>query len=89
MDSRVEEMGVVTAHEVDKMMKRLQREKALRLKMVMEKALSLEVGEDIFQCYIASLPPLHELRDLLNDKSTGMTFTVWPVINGTMIRREA
>ena len=89
MDSRVEEMGVVTAHEVDKMMKRLQREKALRLKMVMEKALSLEVGEDIFQCYIASLPPLHELRDLLNDKSTGMTFSVWPVINGTMIRREA
>lgn len=89
MDSRVEEMGVVTAHEVDKMMKRLQREKALRLKMVMDKALSLEVGEEIFQCYIASLPPLHELRDLLNDKSTGMTFTVWPVINGTMIRREA
>ncbi len=89
MDSRVEEMGVVTAHEVDKMMKRLQREKALRLKMVMEKALSLEVGEEIFQCYIASLPPLHELRDLLNDKSTGMTFSVWPVINGTMIRREA
>ena len=89
MDSRVEEMGVVTAHEVDKMMKRLQREKALRLKMVMEKALSLEVGEEIFQCYIASLPPLHELRDLLNDKSTGMTFLVWPVINGTMIRREA
>ena len=85
----VEEMGVVTAHEVDKMMKRLQREKALRLKMVMEKALSLEVGEEIFQCYIASLPPLHELRDLLNDKSTGMTFSVWPVINGTMIRREA
>lgn len=82
-------MGVVTAHEVDKMMKRLQREKALRLKMVMEKALSLEVGEEIFQCYIASLPPLHELRDLLNDKSTGMTFSVWPVINGTMIRREA
>ena len=89
MDSMVEEMGVVTAHEVDKMMKRLQREKALRLKMVMEKALSLEVGEEIFQCYIASLPPLHELRDLLNDKSTGMTFSVWPVINGTMIRREA
>ena len=89
MDSRVEEMGVVTAHEVDKMMNRLQREKALRLKMVMDKALSLEVGEEMFQCYIASLPPLHELRDLLNDKSTGMTFTVWPVINGTMIRREA
>ena len=84
-----EDLGVVTAHEVDKMMKRLQREKAKRLQDLLEKALSLEVGEETFQCYLACLPPLHEIRDLLNESTSGKRFTVWPSINGTMIKREA
>ena len=84
-----EDLGVVTAHEVDKMMKRLQREKAKRLQDLMERVLSLEVGEEIFQCYLACLPQLHEIRDMINDQSTGKVFTVWPTIHGTMIKREA
>lgn len=85
----MDEAGVVTAHEVDKMMKRLQREKSKRLQDLMQKALSLEVGEEIFQCYLACLPPLHEIRDMLNEPSTGKRFQVWPTINGTMIKRES
>lgn len=68
-------------------MKRLAEEKARRIQQVHDKAERLEVGEEVFQCYMACLPPLDELKRSLN--TSGKTFEVWAVINGTMIRRTA
>lgn len=70
-------------------MDRLVKETAKRIAEVHEKANRLEVGEETFQCYLACLPPLHELRDTLNSNADGKVFEVWPVLNGTMIRRES
>ena len=70
-------------------MDRLAQETAKRISEVHEKAYRLEIGEEIFQCYLACLPPLHELRDSINNNADGKEFEVWPVINGTMIRRKA
>lgn len=56
---------------------------------LVEKALNLKVGEELFQCYSAHLPDVSQLRKILSEASTEMSFTVWPTINGTMIKREA
>ena len=73
---------------VKNMMDRLAKETAKRIAEVHEKANRLEVGEEVFQCYLACLPPLHELRDSINGNAkAGKMFEVWPVLNGTMIKR--
>lgn len=69
------------------MMDRLAKETAKRIAEVHEKVERLEIGEEAFQCYLACLPPLHELRDSINANAAGKEFEVWPVINGTMIKR--
>ena len=84
-----EEMGVLAAHEVSKMMKKLSREKARVLKEFVTKAYALEVGEEFFQCHLASLPDVEELRQLLEDESSTIRFKVWATINGTIVKREA
>lgn len=53
------------------------------------KAYALEVGEEFFQCFIACLPKVAELKEMLNGKSLTKRFKVWPVINGVMVKREA
>ena len=74
---------------VKNMMDRLAKETAKRIAEVHEKANRLEVGEEVFQCYLACLPPLHELRDSINANADGKVFEVWPVINGTLIKRKS
>lgn len=82
------EMGVVARHEVEKLMKKLSRERARVIKEFVKKAFALEVGEEFFQCHLSALPEVEELRKLLDDESSTMRFKVWPTINGTMVQRE-
>ena len=56
---------------------------------LVDKALALKVGEELFQCHSSHLPDVSQLRKILSEASTEMSFTVWPTINGTMIKREA
>lgn len=83
------EMGVLTKHEVERLMKKLSRERARVIKEFVAKAYALEIGEELFQCHLSSLPDVPELRKLLNDESSTLRFKVWQTINGTMVRREA
>lgn len=76
------EMGVLTRHEVDKLMKKLSREKSRVLKYFVERNTSLAVGEERFQCYIASLPSTAEMREMM-----GEDFEIFETINGWIIRR--
>ena len=64
-----------------------QRERVIR--EFCTKAYALEVGEELFQCFIACLPKVEELRRMLNEKSSTKQFKVWPTINGIMVKREA
>lgn len=82
------ELGVLTRHEVEKLMKKVSRQRARVLKEFVEKAYALNVGDEMFQCYLACLPDAGELKELLNEGGE-MVFDVWPTINGTMVKRRA
>lgn len=83
------EMGVLTAYEVSKLMKKLSRERTRVLKAFVEKAYALGVGEEMYQPFLSSLPSVPELRILLNDESSELRFNIWQTINGIMVKREA
>ena len=76
-----EEMGVLTAHEVNKLMKKLSRERARVIREFVTRAYALEIGEEFFQCHLSALPELEELKRLL--ETSTMTFCIWQTINGT------
>lgn len=79
-----------SAYEIERLMKKISRERSRVIREFVEKAHALEVGEEFFQCFIASLPVVEELRRLLNkDESSTMRFEIWPTINGTMVKRTA
>ena len=84
-----EDMGVLTAHEVNKLMKKLSRERARVIREFVTKAYALEVGAEFFQCHLSALPEVEELRSLLNNESSTVRFKVWQTINGTIVKREA
>lgn len=52
------------------------------------KACAMEVGQEFFQCHVSCLPDVEGLRKVMEMKASTMRFKIWPVINGTMIRRE-
>lgn len=79
-----------SAYEIEKLMKKVSRERSRVIREFVEKAHALEVGEELFQCYLACFPTVEELRKLLNeDESSTMRFEIWPTINGTMVKRTA
>jgi hypothetical protein len=82
-----EEMGVLTAHEVNKLMRKLSRERARVIREFVTRAYALEIGEEFFQCHLSALPELEELKRLL--ETSTMTFCIWQTINGTIVKREA
>ena len=81
------EMGVMTRHEVEKMMDKLQRERSRVIREFSTKAYNLNVNEEMFQSHIACLPDVPELRSMLNDKSSTKKFEVYPTINGIIVKR--
>lgn len=79
-----------SAYEIEKLMKKVSRERSRVIREFVKKAHALEVGEEFFQCFIASLPAVEELRRFLNeDEASTMRFEIWPTINGTMVKRTA
>lgn len=80
-------MGVMTRHEVEKLMEKVLRERSRVIREFCTKAYNLNVGEEMFQCHIACLPNVPELRSMLNDKSSTKKFVVYQTINGTMVKR--
>lgn len=52
------------------------------------RACAMEVGQEFFQCHVSCLPDAEGLREVMKMKVSTMRFKIWPVINGTMIRRE-
>ena len=83
------EMGVMTRHQVEKLMEKVSRERARVIREFCCKAYALEVNQEMFQCHISCLPNVYELRGMLNDKSSTKQFEVYPVLNGTMVKRIA
>lgn len=78
----MEEMGVVKGMELERLMKKVSRERARVLKELMQKIAALEVGQEHYQIFLSSLPRTAELRELANSLSPDMDFTVYETING-------
>lgn len=76
----MEEMGVVTRMEVEKLMKKASRQRAIR--ELMEKVAALEVGQEHYQHFLSAIPKTNELRDLANGLSPDMDFNVFETLNG-------
>lgn len=74
------EMKPLSRYEVEKLMKKLAKETQRR--EFKEKNEALGVGEERFQCHIASLPSTQEIRGMM-----GEDFEIFETINGWMIKR--
>lgn len=83
------EMTERTQKEFNDLMEKLKREQSRVIREFCTKAYNLNVGEEMFQCHIACLPDVPELRSMLNDKSSTKKFEVYQTINGTMVKRLA
>lgn len=82
-------MRPLSRYEIEKLMCKSSRERARLIKRFVEKAMSLEVGGEFFQCHSNCLPTVEELRQLLDETDKDKKFHVWPTINGTWVKREA
>lgn len=78
----MEEMGVLTRMEVEKLMKKASRQRARVIRELMEKVAALEVGQEHYQNFLSALPKTEELRQLANGLSPDMDFKVFETING-------
>lgn len=82
-------MRPLSRYEIEKLMCKGSRERARLIKRFIEKAMSLEVEGEFFQCHSSCLPTVEELRQLLDETDKDKKFHVWPTINGTWVKREA
>jgi hypothetical protein len=79
-----------SSNEIERLMNKVSKERSRVIRDFVEKAHALEVGEELFQCYLACFPTVEELRKLLNeDQSSTMRFEIWLTVNGTMVKRTA
>lgn len=81
-------MRPLSRYEIEKLMCKCSRERARLIKRFVEKAMSLEVGGEFYQCHVAYLPTVEELRELLNETDKDKKFHVWETINGIWVKRE-
>lgn len=76
------EMKPLGRYEVEKLMKKLAKETQRVRREFKEKNEALGVGDERFQCHIASLPSTHEMRGMM-----GEDYEIFETINGWMIKR--
>lgn len=76
------EMKPLSRYEVEKLMKKLSKETQRVRREFKEKNEALGVGEERFQCHIASLPSTQGMREMM-----GEDFEIFETINGWIIKR--
>jgi hypothetical protein len=78
----MEGMKTMTQVEVERLMKKASRRRAILIRELMEKVAALEVGQEHYQHFLSALPKTDELRQLANRLSPDMDFNVFETING-------
>lgn len=82
------ELGVLTRHELEKVMRKQSRARSTALRRFMSDAHSLNVGEEMYRAYNSFLPKTSDLRDALNSLED-MKFEMHDTINGYTVKRTA
>ena len=80
------ELGVLAKYEVEKLMRKMSRERSRRIHDLIAKAHTLEVDQELYQPYLSCLPGVEELAEMLNEEEK-KRYHVFETINGIMIRR--
>ena len=80
------ELGVLAKYEVEKLMRKMSRERSRRIQELIRKAHNLEVDGELYQPYLSCLPSVEELSMMLNENDT-KRYRVYETINGIMIIR--
>lgn len=75
-------MKTMTQVEVERLMKKASRQRAILIRELMEKVAALDVGQEHYQHFLSALPKADELRQLANRLSPDMDFNVFETING-------
>ena len=81
-------MGVLTRHELEKVMRKYSRARSTALRRFLSDAHSLKVGEEMYRAYNSLLPKTSDLRDALNSQED-MKFEMHDTINGYTVKRTA
>lgn len=76
------EMKTMARHEVERLMRKVSRERVRVLRELLEKVVALEVGQELYQCFLSALPNTRELQEMLNGIDPDIDYTVHETING-------
>lgn len=76
------EMMTKARHEVERLMRKVSRERTRVLRELLEKVVALEVGQELYQNFLSSLPTTRELEEIVNGIDPDTGYTVHETING-------
>ena len=76
------EMKTMARHEVERLMRKVSRERVRVLRELLEKVVTLEVGQELYQCFLSALPKTSELQDIVNGIDLDVDYRVIETING-------
>ena len=75
-------MKTMARHEVERLMRKVSRERVRVLRELLEKVVMLEVGQELYQCFLSALPKTSELQDIVNGIDPEVDYRVIETING-------
>ena len=81
------EMKTMARHEVERLMRKVSRERVRVLRELLEKVVTLEVGQELYQCFLSALPKTSELQDIVNGIDPEVDYRVIETINGNRFVR--
>lgn len=76
-----------TSAEIERLIQKVGTESERVLERFKAKAMGLEAGEEVYQCFLSSLPKVKELRIILNSMHSEREYEVVHNINGYTVRR--
>lgn len=80
-------MRTLTQNEVERLVKKVSMRRAKAVGRLIEKVVTLEVGQEYYQHHLSELPKTPELSDIVNSISPDMDFRVYTTINGYIFIR--
>ena len=79
-------MRPLAGYELRKAVEKVSLYRMKKIREFMARVEALEVGEEIFHCFIKELPTVAELRTMIN--TSEKSYQIWETINGVMVRRK-
>jgi hypothetical protein len=79
-------MRPLAGYELRKAVEKVSLYRMRKIREFIARAQALEVGEEMFHCFIKELPSVAELKKMLN--TSEKSYQIWETINGVIVRRK-